>query len=388
MKISRRFQRYNLILLLTSIGLIGAVSVLFLIIFILKFPVEQLYVTRVELINPLILSRAVSAFFSDNPEAIVYLLIYLLVCIAAEAALCTALTHLLSRSLEEPIRELRHDVDRIRGGELKFEVMGNDYEELDDLATGIDEMRRALLTSREREEQLKTERNMLVANVAHDLRTPVTSIKGYVDGILDGIADTPEMRERYLRTIKLKAEMIDELVSNLSLYSMLEVSGIKLEKSRGDLRELILGIIDGTRLDLEQNGITLSYEISPEPLMVDIDGEKMRRVFTNLIDNAIKYRSGGDSRIYIKAFSEDGYAYVVISDNGMGIARDELEHVFESFYRADASRTPQIKGNGLGLGIAKQLTEKHHGRMWLRSGGINKGTTATVALPLLKEDEL
>ena len=264
MKISRRFQRYNLILLLTSIGLIGAVSVLFLIIFILKFPVEQLYVTRVELINPFILSRAVSAFFSDNPEAILYLSIYLLVCIVAEAALCTALTHHLSRSLEEPIRELRHDVDRIRGGELKFEVMGNDYEELDDLATGIDEMRRALLTSREREEQLKTERNMLVANVAHDLRTPVTSIKGYVDGILDGIADTPEMRERYLGTIKLKAEMIDELVSNLSLYSMLEVSGIKLEKSRGDLRELILGIIDGTRLDLEQNGITLSYEISPE----------------------------------------------------------------------------------------------------------------------------
>ena len=388
MKISRRFQRYNLILLLTSIGLIGAVSVLFLIIFILKFPVEQLYVTRVELINPFILSRAVSAFFSDNPEAILYLSIYLLVCIAAEAALCTALTHHLSRSLEEPIRELRHDVDRIRGGELKFEVMGNDYEELDDLATGIDEMRRALLTSREREEQLKKERNMLVANVAHDLRTPVTSIKGYVDGILDGIADTPEMRERYLRTIKLKAEMIDELVSNLSLYSMLEVSGIKLEKSRGDLRELILGIIDGTRLDLEQNGITLTYEISPEPLMVDIDGEKMRRVFTNMLDNAIKYRSGEDCRIDIKAFAEDDYAYVVISDNGMGIAQDELEHVFESFYRADASRTPQIKGNGLGLSIAKQLTEKHHGRLWLRSDGLNKGTTATVALPLLKEDKL
>ncbi len=388
MKISRRFQRYDLILLLTSIGLIGAVSVLFLIIFILKFPVEQLYVTRVELINPFILSRAVSAFFDDNPEAILYLLIYLLVCIAAETALCTALTHFLSKSLEEPIRELRRDVDRIRGGELRFEVMGNDYEELDDLATGIDEMRRALLTSREREEQLKTERNMLVANVAHDLRTPVTSIKGYVDGILDGIADTPEMRERYLRTIKLKAEMIDELVSNLSLYSMLEVSGIKLEKSRGDLRELILGIIDGTRLDLEQNGITLTYEISPEPLMVDIDGEKMRRVFTNMLDNAIKYRSGEDCRIDIKTFAGDGYAYVVISDNGMGIARDELEHVFESFYRADASRTPQIKGNGLGLSIAKQLTEKHHGRLWLRSDGLNKGTTATVALPLLKEDKL
>lgn len=383
MKIREKFRRYNIILLLTSLCLIGVISALFLVIFILKFPVEQLYITRMELINPIIFAQAVSAFFNNNPEALLYLFIYVFICVLAVTAVSTILTHYLAKSLERPISVLRGDVDKIRGGELSFEVMGSDYEELDDLSEGVDEMRRALLLSREREEQLKRERNMLVANVAHDLRTPITSIKGYIDGIRDGIAGTADMRERYLNTIKLKADMIDDLVSNLSLYSMLEVSGIKLNKTRGDLRELIYGILDGFRLDMEQNCITLTSDITSEPLPVDIDGDKMRRVYVNLIDNSVKYRSGNDCRIDIRVFADDGYAYVVIADNGRGIAQNELTHVFDSFYRADTSRSSEVKGNGLGLGIAKQLTEKHGGRLWLRSEGINKGTTATVALPLI-----
>lgn len=386
MRIRQKFQRYNLILLLASIGLIGIISVLFLVIFILKFPVEQLYITRVELINPIVLSQAVSAFFNNNPEAILYLVIYILVCIIVSAAVCTALTYSLSRSLEVPISELRADVDRIRGGKLSFDVMGSDYEELDDLAVGVDEMRRALLLSQEREAQLKHERNMLIANVAHDLRTPITSIKGYIDGIRDGIAATPEMQERYLATIKLKTDMIDDLVSNLSLYSMLEVSGVKLNKKPGDLRELIFALADSFRLDLEQNDIEFTADISSEPIPVDVDGDRMRRVFVNIMDNAVKYRAENDCRINIKAFSKDGFAYVVIADNGRGIAPNELGHVFESFYRADGSRSSSIKGNGLGLGIAKQLTEQHGGRLWLRSDGINKGTTVTVTLPLSQEN--
>jgi histidine kinase len=223
---------------------------------------------------------------------------------------------------------------------------------------------------------------MLIANISHDLKTPITSIKGYIDGINDGVADTPEKLSRYLNTIKSKADMIDDLVSNLSTFAKLEVSGLTFNTEQGDLRDLLLDVLDSYRIDLEQCGIELSIEISPTPLTVRIDGDKMRRVLTNIIDNSIKYRLPESKLLDVKCFADSGSAYIIIKDDGMGIAAGELTRVFDSFYRADSSRTSQIKGNGLGLGIAKQITEKNGGRLWLRSDGINKGTTVTLNLPL------
>ncbi|MGM9937272.1 MAG: sensor histidine kinase [Candidatus Ornithomonoglobus sp.] len=385
MKIRQRFESYNFILLTAPIAIIGVVSVLFLIIFVMKFPVEEMQITRASLINPVTLTRAVGAFFTNHPAAVTYIITYALICIAVCAVTSTILTRRLSQSLEKPIRELRDNVDKIREGSLSFEVMGSDYDELDDLCEGFDSMRRELLLAREREEQLKHERNMLIANISHDLKTPVTSIKGYIDGINDGIADTPEKLERYLNTIKSKADTIDELVSNLSTFAKLEVSGLEFSMSRGDLRDLVLDVMDGYRLDMERNGIETHIDLGTEALWVNIDGEKMRRVLTNLIDNSIKYRNPEGCLIEVRCFADEGSAYAAVKDNGMGIEPKELSRVFDSFYRTDSSRSSQIKGNGLGLGIAKQITEKHRGRLWLRSDGINKGTTATISLPLAED---
>ncbi len=385
MKIRQKFESYNFILLTTPIAIIGVVSVLFIIIFVMKFPVEEMQITRASLINPMTFIRAVGAFFTNHPAAVTYIIIYILICVAVCAATSTILTRRLSRSLEKPIHELRDNVDKIRGGSLRFEVMGSDYDELDDLCEGFDSMRRELLLAREREEQLRHERNMLIANISHDLKTPITSIKGYIDGINDGIADAPEKLERYLNTIKSKADTIDELVTNLSTFAKLEVSGLEFSMSRGDLRDLVLDVMDGCRLDMERSGIETDIDLGKEMLCVNIDGEKIRRVLTNLIDNSIKYRNPVGSRIEVRCFSDEGSAYVTVKDNGMGIEQKELSKVFDSFYRTDSSRSSQIKGNGLGLGIAKQITEKHHGRLWLRSDGINKGTTATISLPLAED---
>lgn len=383
MKIRRKFEFYNFILLTAPIAVIGVVSVLFLIIFVMKFPVEEMQITRTALINPMVLTRAVGKFFTNHPTAVIYVIFYAMICITVCAATSTILTRRLSYSLEKPIHELRENVDKIRGGALSFEVMGSDYDELDDLCEGFDSMRRALLLSREREEQLKHERNMLIANISHDLKTPITSIKGYIDGINDGIADTPEKLSRYLGTIKSKAEMVDELVSNLSTFAKLEVSGLKLNMNEGDIRDLLLDVLDSCRLDLERNVIELKTDISPAPLPVRLDGEKMRRVLINLIDNSIKYRRHESRILEIKCFADEGSAYITIKDDGIGIEQNELNKVFDSFYRTDHSRTSQVKGNGLGLGIAKSIIEHHKGKLWLRSDGLNKGTTATISLPLM-----
>ncbi len=384
MKIRQKFEFCNFISIAAPIAIIGVVSVVFLIIFVLKFPVEQLYITRAALLNPALLIRAVGSFFRDNPMAVTYTVIYIIFCITVCAVTNTIVTKRLAASLETPLRELRSNVDAIRGGSLRFEVMGNDYDEVNDLCEGVDAMRRALLLSQLREKKLKHEQNMLIANISHDLKTPITSIRGYIDGINDGIADTPEKLKKYLSTIKSKADIIDNLVSNLSTFAQLEAPGLRLNMSIGDLRDLILDICDGFTLDFERCGIELKTDLGTEPVPVKIDGEMMKRVFSNLIDNSVKYRSGENSSISIRCFTENKNAYVTVTDNGIGIEPRELRLVFDSFYRADSSRSSRIKGNGLGLGIAKNITEKHGGRLWIRSDGPGCGTCATVCLPLAK----
>lgn len=385
MKLRQKFGFYNFILIATPILLIGVLSVIFIAVFILKFPVEEMHITRASLINPLILTRAAAAFFTKNPTAITYIFIWILLCIIICVLTNTIITRRIVSTLERSIHELRSNVDTIRDGNLNFEVMGSDYDEIDDLCEGFDSMRRALIISREHENQLRHERNMLIADISHDLKTPVTSIKGYIDGINDGIADTPEKLAKYLGTIKAKANLIDELVSNLSMFAKLEVSALEFNMSKGDLRELMYDVLDSCRLDFERNGIELEVNLGDKPLNVNIDGEKMRRVFNNLLDNSLKYRLPESKTVKVRGFADDGNAYIVIEDDGMGIEPQEIDSVYDSFYRADNSRSSQIKGNGLGLGIAKQITEKHGGRLWLRSEGINKGTTATVCLPINKD---
>lgn len=387
MKIRQRFGYYNLIMLITPITLIGVVSVLFLIIFMIKFPAGTEYFSRAALINPFNLMNAIGSFFSGNPTAIMYVFIYIIICIAICSVTNTIITRRMASEFEKPLRELRSNMDTIRNGDLNFEVMGSELDEIDDLCEGFDSMRRALVYSREKEIRLKHERNMLIANISHDLKTPVTSIQGYIDGINDGVADTPEKLRRYLNTIKFKAGVIDELVSNLSTFSKLELSRLDFNMSPGDLRDLVLDVTDSYKIDFERAGAALETDICTAPLPVQIDGEKIRRVLSNLIDNSLKYRRAENAAVKISCFTDEGNAYITVQDNGIGIEPKELNRVFESFYRTDRSRTSQVKGNGLGLSIAKQITEKHGGRLWLRSGGINKGATATICLPLTADHD-
>ncbi len=172
------------------------------------------------------------------------------------------------------------------------------------------------------------------------------------------------------------------MVNNLSMFSKLELSRLTFSFQNGDINAFLRGFIDDCRLDFEKKGVSVTDNISEEKAVVKIDYEKMSRVFANIIDNAVKYGSESNPEIEINTFTRDGGVYVYISDNGIGIDENELKNVFEGFYRVDGSRS--IKGSGLGLGIVKQIVEKHGGKVWLKSEGIGKGTTAVVYLPTIK----
>ncbi len=380
MKIKSKFTLYNIIMLITPILLIGVISVCFLIIFILKFPVEELNITRASMLDPLVFSQALGEFFKGNPDAIGYVVLWLFLCVFLLVVSTTVATHFMTKSVEKPINDLARAADYIRDGNLNFEVMGSDYDEIDKLCTNFDTMRKELKMAQERESYMKKERSMLLANISHDLKTPVTSIKGYVEGIRDGIADTPEKMNRYLDTIYAKARVIDDMVNNLSMFSKLELSRMTFDFEEGDINVFLRGLVEDYRLDMEKNGVELVSNISDETAIVKIDYEKISRVFSNIIDNAVKYRNENNPMLEISTFTRDNGVYVCISDNGIGIEEKELKNVFEGFYRVDSSRS--IKGSGLGLGIVKQIVEKHGGKIWLKSEGLGKGTTAIIYLPI------
>lgn len=370
-------------MLITPIFLIGVISVLFVFLFVMKFPVEEFSVTRAQLLNPVTLIRSAGQFISANPGSVIYVFWWAILCISAIAVPTTVITRIMSKSLTEPLDTLTKSVENIKNGRLNFEVMGSDYDELNALCEGFDSMRRALLASRRREEELKEEQKLLIANISHDLKTPVTSIKGYIDGINDGVADTPEKLAKYLSTIRSKADAIESLANNLRAASVTEKAE---ELCTGDIRELLYDILDSYRLDLEACGIKVTTDFAEGELIVRIDGKKMKRVFSNIIENTIKYRRADSQSLIVRAFAQDGSVYIHFTDDGIGIDPAQLASVFDIFYRADTSRTSLIQGNGLGLGIAKGIVEAHGGKIWLTSAGEGKGTTAAISLPQYKEE--
>ena len=381
MKIRKYFGFYNIIMLITPIILIGVVSVIFLLLFIMRFPVEDIYIKRAQLINPPVLVSAIGAFFQANPAAVVYVLLWLGICIAVMAITTTVATKSMSRRIELSLGELTDAVEKVRKGDLSFEIMGSYLDEINRLCIGFDGMKKSLIAANAREAHMNKERIMLIANISHDLKTPLTAIRGYIDAINDGLADNPQKLAQYLNIIKAKTKTIENLVSNLSMFSRLELSGLEFSFEEGEMNDLLYELADDYRQTLSEYGITLTTELCAEDTTVKIDYEKMMRVFVNIIENSIKYRRPESRSLKIKSVCEGKGVFVHIEDDGIGLEEGELERVFDSFYRADEARTSKIKGNGLGLGIAKQIAEKHRGKIWLKSEGKNKGTTAIVYIP-------
>jgi histidine kinase len=294
------------------------------------------------------------------------------------------LTWWMSRRILQPIGELTRAAERIKDGNLEQPVNVGGHDELGRLGRVFEEMRRRLEESVR--ERLKTEENrrQLIANISHDLKTPVTAIIGYAEGILDGLAAGPERLEKYARTIHAHAASLNRLVDELFLYSKLDLNRVPFRFSDLDLREYAGQVAEEFRLQTEHAGITLEVESPETPVWVRADPEQLRRVFVNLLDNSVRHLDKEEKRITIRILSEEedgAYVRVEIRDNGAGIDRQDLPRIFDAFYRADSSR--HEGGSGLGLAIAAQIVKAHGGEIRADSE-LGKGTT--VAFTLQKAD--
>lgn len=291
----------------------------------------------------------------------------------------------LSRKILPPMKELSRSARRISSGDLDFDILGSNIAEVQEVCTAFDEMRRRLRDQVAENIRYERERNLMLAHISHDLRTPVTAIKGYAEGLIDGVASTPDMQRRYAETIEQKAQTMERMIEQMSNFSELELGRMSFDFVTGDIFDYLRTLCDDFRVDLERVDADFEAVIPSDKLDVRLDPEKLGRVFQNILSNAIKYRSP-ERKLSVKLTAErtPTGVHIIISDNGRGIAQSDAEKVFEGFYRGDPARTAGAAGHGLGLAIARQIMQKHGGRIWI-TGRAGEGTD--VHITLVKKEE-
>ena len=273
----------------------------------------------------------------------------------------------LYRSIATPLVKLKKATQNIKEGNLDFvlDVEGND--EFSQLCQDFEEMRRRLKESTEEKNLIEKENKELISNISHDLKTPIT-VKGYVEGIMDGVADTPEKMDRYVRTIYNKTNEMDHLINELTFYSKIDTNRIPYTFSKLNVEDYFSDCAEEVGLELETKGIELVYANYVEnDVVVIADGEQIRRVIHNIIGNAIKYMDKKRGIIQIRVKDVGDFIQVEIEDNGKGIGAKDLPYIFDRFYRTDISRNSSKGGSGIGLSIVKKILEDHGGKVWATS---------------------
>ncbi|MCX7751021.1 MAG: ATP-binding protein [Candidatus Bipolaricaulota bacterium] len=275
---------------------------------------------------------------------------------------------LLVAQLSRPLARLIHATSRLASGDLAHRVAVRTRDEIGRLAQAFNRMAAAL-------ENSENARRTLLADVAHELRTPLAVVRGNLEGMIDGVFPlTPEaLAPVYDQTLHLA-----ELVEDLRTLTLAESGHLPLVPEPTDLGELAQAVAEGLRPTAAEDGVTI--EVRAEPgIRARVDPRRIRQVLGNLLDNALRYSPPGGT-ITVAVSRVGAEAHVAVRDQGPGVAPEDLPHVFERFYRGDKSRSGE--GTGLGLAIARELVQAHGGRIWVEN---DRGAVFTFSLPLLEE---
>lgn len=290
------------------------------------------------------------------------------------------------RSIAVPLVKLKKATKNIKEGNLDFvlEVEGND--EFSQLCQDFEEMRKRLKESTEEKILMDKENKELISNISHDLKTPITAVKGYVEGLLDGVADTPEKQQKYLRTIYNKANDMDRLINELTFYCKIDTNRIPYTFNKINVKDYFDDCFEDIGLELSQQQIDLKYENKvDDTVMVIADAEQIKRVVNNIVGNSVKYMDKPEKSIQIRVLDVGDFVQVEIEDNGRGISAKDLPYIFDRFYRTDTSRNSSKGGSGIGLSIVHKIMEDHGGKVWATS---REGLGTTMYFVLRKFQEV
>ena len=326
---------------------------------------------------------AVEAYGFDEKPEVKLLMIEIAIAIGVILLVTAcALMIWIYRSMIIPIRRLQDAAENIKEGNLDFEIETDGKDEIAELSRTFEEMRVKLKENAEEKLQAEAENRALVSNIAHDLKTPITAVKGYAEGIMDGVANTPEKVDKYVRTIYNKANEMNTLINELTIYAKIDSNKIPYNFAKLPVNAYFEDCVDEIRLDLEAKNIQLGYyNYVADDVVIIADPEQLRRVINNIVGNSVKYMNKTQSYINIRIKDVGDFIQVEIEDNGRGIAQKDLPYIFERFFRADASRNSATGGSGIGLSIVKKIIEDHGGKIWATS----KEDTGTVMYMVIRK---
>lgn len=280
----------------------------------------------------------------------------------------------IQRSVMKPLDKLGVATKKIAEGDLNFTLVSESKDEFGALCEDFENMRKRLKESAEDKIRDDEESKELISNISHDLKTPITAIKGYVEGIMDGVADTPEKMDKYIKTIYNKANDMDRLIGELTVYSKIDTNRIPYNFKKVNVDEYFSDCAEEISIELEAKNITLNYfNYVDKDTIIIADPEQLKRVINNIISNSVKYIGNKKGALNIRINDDNDFIHVEIEDNGKGIATKDLPYVFDRFYRTDASRNSNQGGSGIGLAIVKKIIEVHGGKIWATSK-IDTGT--------------
>lgn len=296
------------------------------------------------------------------------------VCVAGAVAIAVLLllaaffTRRMNRVVLEPVELLVDGAKRIQDGNMEEEIDYQGEAEFERVCQSFNDMQRTILENQKQREKNEKARTDMVTGISHDLRTPLTSIQGYIKGVLDGVADTKERQEKYLKTAYDSTREMNVLLQKLFEFSRIESGQMPFHMVRADLAEFTSVYIAQKEEMADPENVTFSLKVGQEAMPeINMDVEQIPRIFDNLLENSMKYAGTRPVEIEISVFATETEVVLEWNDHGNGVPEDKLPHIFERFYRCDEAR--KEKGSGVGLYVVNYIMEQHHGRVGAENDG-------------------
>lgn len=282
-----------------------------------------------------------------------------------------------------PIENLCDGAKRMQEGNFSEDVPCDNADDLEKVCAAFNEMQHELTANIQKNKKYEQDRNEMLAGISHDLRTPLTSIKSYVKGLLDGVTKDPEKEREYLKVVYRKSSEMEGLIDQLFIFSKLETGNLPFYFTQMSIEKYIVTFLDLFEYDSKHVTITLNNDCPIQEVM--IDGEQMDRVLNNILENSIKYNRDRELHVKVFLYQSGDNAVIRIRDDGIGVSEEKLPRLFDSFYRGSEARSNPTDGSGLGLAIAKKIVTAHGGNITAESSG---GLTVTIQLPIAAGTEV
>lgn len=370
----------NVVMVLATLVIFLAINMF--IIFCYSESIEDEVKTTIEsVVDPDEIDTLLKHYTIYRNEFILLFGIDGILCIAGLIVVSQVFTKNLTEHIMEPLDELDDAAKRIKDNNLKQEITYTGDKEFENVCDSFNDMMKSISSEQEKNRKYEKARTDMIAGISHDLRTPLTAIKGTIKGLLDGVASKPEQQKMFLETAYRRTGDMDMLLNQLFLLSKIETGHMPVSMQSIELSEFLINYVNSQKDVSGNQNETINIDTHGLVGYIMADTEQLLRILDNILENSRKYAAVNPLIIGIDLSVSDNKCIICVKDNGAGVPDDKLQHIFEEFYRADESRNVK-EGNGLGLYIVKYLMNAMEGDVRAANEG---GLAIYLEFPLAEQ---